>query len=298
MVARIKNVKWVIFGGDSQLAKAMSLCLKQSKINFVLLNRKQADITNQKNIEDWLTKVSPEIVLNTAAWTDVDLAEIEEKKAFKVNAFGPRVLAEVCSRSRLKLVHISTNYVFSGKVKIPYTEIAKTDPINAYGRTKEAGEKFILDFYPSGSYIVRTAWLYSPWGKNFVKSILEKAENNSEVTVVNDQIGQPTSATDLAIQIMRMVYGSAKPGIYHATNTGQVTWFEFAQVVFKLSGHNLNRIKKINSLSLPQAATRPAYSVLSQNNWINQGLYPMRSWQSALEDALPLIIKNMQLEKL
>lgn len=295
MVAPVKEIKWMILGGEGQLGRSMAMELAREDVEFISLNRAQLDITNQRHIDEWFDKESPGVVINAAAWTNVDLAESEEKKAFLVNAYGPKLLAAACARIRAKFVHISTDYVFSGEKTSPWDETSEMFPSSAYGRTKAKGERFVLDAYPSSSFIVRSAWLYSPWGKNFVKTVLKIALSETRsIEVVNDQIGQPTSALDLAKQIRHLIDRNVSPGIYHGTNTGQTSRFELAQQIFELVGEDPCRVVAVDSTHFPNSAKRPAYSVLGHEHWGIEGLRPMRNWHEAVEDALPAIIQTIQ----
>lgn len=290
-------MKWMILGGEGQLGQAISKELAKGGVEFIALNRVQLDITNQSDIKEWFMKESPDVVINTAAWTNVDLAELEEEKALLVNAFGPKFLAEECAESGVRFVHISTDYVFSGKATSPWNELDLTEPTSAYGRTKAQGERFALGGNPSGSLILRTAWLYSPWGKNFVKTILKVAlKERKDIEVVSDQVGQPTSALDLAKQIHELVDLGLTQGIYHGTNSGQATWFELAQLLFSMVGQDPQRVKEVDSLAFPRPAKRPLYSVLGHELWKSSGMLPMRNWQDALEDALPEILQSIEQE--
>jgi dTDP-4-dehydrorhamnose reductase len=190
-----------------------------------------------------------------------------------------------------KLIHVSTDYVFSGEGKTPWRIDDRVDPQSAYGRTKAEGEIRVLATYPENTSIVRTAWLYSPWGKNFAKTMTRLALNgDGEVRVVNDQIGQPTSAIDLSKQLVELGLSSSLAGIYHGTNSGQATWFEFAQEIFKLSGADLSRVIPVSSSEYLRPAKRPSYSVLSHDSWARTTIKPMRDWQIALAEAMPAII--------
>ena len=285
-------MKWLILGAEGQLGRAMSSQLKQENVKFIALNRAQLDVTSRSDIQKWFGKEVPNVVLNAAAWTNVDLAESEEESALLVNAFGPKLLAEESAKIGAKFVQISTDYVFSGESAIPWNESEDLSPVSAYGRTKAQGERFVLEAYQAGSFIVRTAWLYSPWGKNFVKTVAMVARDESRnIDVVNDQIGQPTSAMDLAHQILRLINSGAVPGIYHGTNSGQATWFDLARLVFGLLGEDKGRVIPVTSSHFPRPARRPNYSVLGHDGWNAKGLLPMRNWQVALEDALPLILQ-------
>lgn len=295
MVAPIKEMKWVILGGEGQLGRAMSVELDRNNTKFTSLSHAQLDITKQKAIDNFFARELPDVVLNAAAWTNVDLVESQEENALLINAYGPKLLAEACAKFDAKFVHISTDYVFSGISNSPWSETSEVAPVSAYGRTKAAGERAVLDIYPGGSFVVRTAWLYSPWGKNFVKTLLKFAlDGNGSIEVVNDQVGQPTSASDLAHQIQRMIFQNVSPGIYHGTNSGQATWFELAQKIFELAQVDCERVVAVNSSRFPRPAKRPAYSVLGHNHWVQNGLNPMQCWQGALSDAFPAILQAIK----
>jgi dTDP-4-dehydrorhamnose reductase len=284
-------MKWLITGGSGQLGRAMALELTKQGCEFTSLTHTDLDISNQGQIDACLKRESPEIVLNAAAWTDVDRAESQECSAWDVNARAPKFLAEACSGINAKLIHISTDYVFSGVSDSPWSENALLSPISAYGRTKADGERLVLSEYAKGTYLVRTAWLYSPWGKNFVKTMIKIAlQDSKNVYVVSDQIGQPTSAFDLAAQLYAMVDRELPTGIYHGTNGGWVTRFELAQKVFSLLGENVMRINPIDSSEFARPAVRPAYSVLGHDQWRFGGVNPMKNWQTALEEAFPALL--------
>jgi len=288
-------MKWLITGGSGQLGRAMAVELKKHNSDFISLNHSDLDITNSRQINECLNRELPDIVLNTAAWTDVDLAESHERLAWAVNAEGPKILAEACASVDAKLIHISTDYVFSGVADSPWGENTLLSPVSAYGRTKADGERLVLDTYAHGTYLVRTAWLYSPWGTNFVKTMIKIALQDSKViNVVNDQVGQPTSASDLASQIYTMMDKNLTPGIYHGTNSGQASWFEVAQIVFSLLGQNVMRVEPISSEEFTRPAIRPAYSVLGHDNWNLKGVNPMKNWQTALEEAFPALLKDTE----
>ena len=289
-------MKWLITGGDGQLGQAMALELMEQGCDYISLNHKELDITNRSEILDCIKRESPTNVLNTAAWTNVDLAESQEELARDVNAIGPQLLAEECLRVGAKFVHISTDYVFSGALGPPWDEHEPQSPISAYGRTKAEGERLVLAAYPVGSYVVRTAWLYSPWGKNFLKTMTRIAlEESRDVEVIMDQIGQPTSAIDLAAQIYRMTQQDIAPGIYHGTNSGQATWFEFAQLIFTLLGQNPARVIPISSKELTRPAARPIFSVLAHSHWSLAGISPMKDWKSALQETLPALLNTKEI---
>lgn len=294
MVARPQaDMKWLILGGG-QLAKSLETELKKNSVRFISLNHSQLDITDEKRVNEIFLSERPSVVVNAAAWTNVELAESHEAEARIVNAVGPDILAKASAIIESLFVQISTDYVFSGFSRMPWPENALVAPSSAYGRTKAEGEDLVLKAYPQGSYVVRTAWLYSHLGKSFVKTMAKIAIKESrEVEVVSDQVGQPTSAYDLAAQIRLLIEAQSNAGIYHGTNSGSASWFELAQFVFEFCGAHPERVKPINTIKSAMLATRPEYSVLGNEKWLQVGIRPMRDWRIALEDTLPLIISEL-----
>ena len=286
-------MKWLIVGGG-QLAKSLEAELTTNNIAFVSLTHSQLDISDKNQVNDVLLGERPNVVVNGAAWTNVDLAETHEAEARIVNALGPEFLAQASMQIESSFVQISTDYVFSGLSRTPWRENAVTAPKSAYGRTKAEGEYRVLKAYPQGTKVLRTAWLYSQYGKNFVKTIAKVAlEESRTVEVVSDQIGQPTSAYDLASHIRLLVEANAQPGIYHGTNAGSASWFDLAQFVFNFCGADPERVKPCNTINEERIAIRPHYSVLGHEKWLEEGLMPMRDWRIALKDALPTIISEL-----
>jgi dTDP-4-dehydrorhamnose reductase len=258
---------------------------------------KDLNITQGSIVRDFVSDLSPKVIINCAAWTDVDGAETNELEASRVNGDGAENLALAAKNCGAKLIHVSTDYVFSGENKSPWQTGDAINPQSAYGHSKAAGEKQVFAAYPENSSIVRTAWLYSPWGKNFAKTMTRLAINgDGEVRVVSDQMGQPTSATDLAKQLVELGLSNSPVGIYHGTNSGQGTWFEFAQEIFKLAGAETNRVVPVSSSEYPRPAKRPSYSVLSHDAWTKTTIQPMRDWRIALEEAMPAIISAVKAE--
>jgi dTDP-4-dehydrorhamnose reductase len=286
---------WLITGGSGQLGIALTEELDSRGLVFSAFGSKDLDITQGSLVRDLVSQVSPTVIINCAAWTDVDAAETKEALASKVNRDGAENIALVAKNCGAKLIHISTDYVFSGESVTPWQVADEINPQSAYGRTKADGEGRVLGTYPENSSIVRTAWLYSPWGKNFAKTMTRLALNgDGEVRVVNDQMGQPTSATDLAKQLVELSLSSTPAGIYHGTNSGQATWFEFAQEIFKLSGADVNRIIPVSSSEYLRPAKRPSYSVLNHDSWAATSVKPMRDWRIALIEAMPAIISAVK----
>ena len=248
------------------------------------------DITSELSIASTFASIAPDVVINCAAWTAVDAAEEKESSAFTVNAEGPAILATYCARAGARLVQISTDYVFGGDATEPYREDSQPGPITAYGRTKLAGENFVRELLPDNHLVIRTAWLYSPTGHNFVKTIIKAQRDRETLSVVTDQIGQPTSASDLADQIVTLLDTYSGSGIFHGTNSGVTSWFEFARAIMSEIGEDPERILPTDSSSYVQLAPRPAYSVLGHEGWVAVGMEPMRDWRVALHEAIPDIM--------
>ena len=290
-------MKWLITGGSGQLGLALQAELGARGIDFVSVDSQELNITDQSKVNEMITSIKPSVIINAAAWTDVDGAETNESAAYAVNALGPQNLARVAKEVGSEFVQVSTDYVFSGEATTPWSENSDHNPQSVYGSTKSAGEKLVLGAHPTGSYVVRTAWLYSAERKNFAKTMAKLALNgDAEVRVVNDQMGQPTFTRDLAKQIVDLVLSSGPVGTYHGTNSGQVTWFDFAQEIFKLSGADVSRVIPVSSSEYPRPAKRPSYSVLGHEAWAKTTVEPMRDWQLALAEAMPAIINAVKAE--
>jgi dTDP-4-dehydrorhamnose reductase len=290
-------MSWLITGGSGQLGIAVSQELEKHGIEFYAWNSRDLDITQSSTVSETIEKLSPTVIINCAAWTDVDGAETNEIDASRVNSDGPENLAFASKLCNSKLIHVSTDYVFSGESQTPWQIEDEINPQSAYGRTKALGESRVLGTYPECSFVVRTAWLYSPWGKNFAKTMTKLAlKGDGEVRVVNDQVGQPTSASDLAQQLVELGESTSPASIYHGTNSGQATWFEFAREIFKLAGADVARVIPVSSSENPRPAMRPSYSVLSHDAWANTSVKPMRDWRIALADAMPSIISAVKAE--
>jgi len=248
------------------------------------------DITSELSIASTFASIAPDVVINCAAWTAVDAAEEKESSAFTVNAEGPAILATYCARAGARLVQISTDYVFGGDATEPYREDSRPGPITAYGRTKLAGENFVRELLPANHLVIRTAWLYSATGHNFVKTIIKAQRDRETLSVVTDQIGQPTCASDLADQIVTLLDTYSGSGIFHGTNSGVTSWYEFARAIMSEIGEDPERILPTDSSSFVQLAPRPAYSVLGHQGWAAVGMEPMRDWRVALHEAIPDIM--------
>jgi dTDP-4-dehydrorhamnose reductase len=281
-------MSYLITGASGMLGRDLQNALGGREVTA--LGRAALDVTDRDAVMSAVAGHS--VVINAAAYTKVDDAESHEAEAYAVNALGVQNLAVAARQHGARLVTISTDYVFDGHADEPYPEHAPRDPINAYGRTKAAGEESALAEHPSGTMIVRTAWLYGERGPNFVKTMLRLADGNETVTVVDDQLGQPTWTGDLARQIVVMLDADVQSGLFHGTNSGQTTWFGFARAVFAAAGLDPDRVLPTTSAQFTRPAPRPAYSVLGHDAWARAGLKPMRDWREALRQAAPRIIES------
>lgn len=240
----------------------------------------EIDITKAEDVRDKVTALAPEVIINAAAYTNVDGAQANRELAFAVNEAGVKNLAEVAKSVGATMVHYSTDYIFPGDKKEGYTEEDEGGPaVNVYGESKLAGEKALMQ---SGVnfYLVRTAWLYGPNGKNFVGTMLRLGKNKKELHVVADQHGSPTYTKDVALATKQLLEKKKPFGVYHAVCTGQATWFQFAQEIFRISNMGV-KVNPIPASQYPVPAKRPEYSVL-----VNTKGLTMRSWQEALKDYL------------
>ncbi|AAT88473.1 NAD(P)-dependent oxidoreductase [Leifsonia xyli subsp. xyli] len=273
--------RYLIAGAHGQLGQDLQRALAGREVTA--LGRADLDVTDRDTV---LAAVAGhDVVINASAYTKVDDAETHEDDAYAINATGTENLAVAAAQHGATFVTVSTDYVFDGSGAEPYAEDAPRDPINAYGRTKAAGEELALATHPGGTYIVRTAWLYGAGGANFAKTMVRLAESHETVSVVADQIGQPTWTGDLAERIVTLLDSDAPPGVYHGTNSGQASWFAFAKAVFSAAGLDPDRVLPTDSAAFTRPAPRPSYSVLGHEGWRRAGLKPMRPWEEALADA-------------
>ena len=247
----------------------------------------ELDISNYKMVDEFVRRNRPDIIINCAAYTNVDGCEVHHDDAFKANALGPRNLAQAAEKTGARLVHVSTDYVFSGRENggIPQDEATLPGPISAYGSTKLMGEKYVEQFCHR-HFIVRTAWLYSYYGKNFVKTMIRLGQTHDKITVVNDQLGNPTNAVDLAYHILKLAV-SHDYGIYHCTGNGICSWYDFASAIMQGAGLSC-KVEPVTSAQYaaanPASANRPAWSALENRMLRCTVGDEMRDWQDALKD--------------
>ena len=276
--------RYLVTGSNGMLGRDLQTALAGREVTA--LGRTDLDVTDAAAVAAAVD--GHDVVVNCAAYTKVDDAEAHEDDAYAVNALGAGNLAKAAAAVGAKLVQVSTDYVFDGHATAPYAESTPRAPISAYGRTKAAGEELVLEHNPGRSYIVRTAWLYGEHGPNFAKTMLALAASRETWSVVDDQLGQPTWTADLAAQIVALLDADAPAGVYHGTNSGSATWFEFARAVLEESGLDPERITPTDSSAFVRPAPRPAYSVLGHAAWAAAGLAEMRPWREALTDAVRL----------
>jgi len=282
--------RWLVSGADGMLGTDLVAALSGRGEPVTGMNRAALDVTDAAAVADAIAANRPDVVVNCAAWTAVDDAEAAEERALAVNAGGAASLAQGCATAGARLVQLSTDYVFAGAAGRPYAEDDAPAPRTAYGRTKLAGERAVLSRLPGSGYVVRTAWLYGAHGSNFVRTMIKLADQRPAVDVVDDQYGQPTWTADVARQIIALIKAAAPAGIYHATSSGQTTWFGLAREIFRLLGADPDRVRPVASSELSRPAPRPAYSVLGHDAWDRLGIPPIGDWRAALQRAFPEIL--------
>lgn len=275
-----KNI--LILGANSQLGK--SLQQLKTKHRTVFVTHEEVDLTDFKRVAAVLSN-GWDYCINTAAYTAVDNGEREPEKAFLINSGAVENLAKVCHINKVSLIHISTDYVFSGNVRKPYLEMDSVQPLNIYGQSKAEGEKSAIRYNPN-TYVIRTAGLYSEFGNNFVKTMLHLGQKKSIVKVVNDQWNTPTYAKDLAQMLFKIIDKDLNCfGIFHYTNEGETTWSEFARTIFKIKKMNVV-VDGISAADYPSLAQRPLYSVLDKTKIKETFGIKIPKWQVSLKNML------------
>lgn len=293
---------WLI-GCKGMLGTEVSNQLDQNNFSWIGTDR-EVDITNYESLEDFANKISSgdnkiDWIINCAAYTAVDKAEEDVEMAQKLNALGPKNIATLCKNIGAKMIHISTDYVFDGTASEPYTEEIPYKPLGVYGVTKAEGEKEVLSILPEDSYILRTAWLYGYYGKNFVFTMINLMNTKDKISVVNDQFGTPTNAQNLANVICTLINKSASEnipsGVYHCTDLGKTNWYEFAKEIYhfgikygKITGNCV--VNPCTTEEYPVKAKRPTYSVLSKDKLMKNLNISLPEWKQNLEE----FIKNIQ----
>jgi dTDP-4-dehydrorhamnose reductase len=280
-------MKTLIIGSNGMLGSALVESFKD--YNPILWTKEDCDITDEESVLSRIEELQPELIINVAAYTNVDGAEENEEIATKINGDAVGCIAQASKNVNATLVHFSTDYVFDGTKQQRYGEDDETDPINAYGRSKLAGEKQILKQVQDDDdwrwYVIRTAWLYGANGKHFVDTMLSMATSRVPLKVVNDQFGSPTYTVDLAHATRELIESKVEPGIYHRTNSGTCTWYEFAKEIFKVFDMDVE-VSPCTTKEFPRPAKRPKYSILKTTK-----LDCLRSWQHGLRNYRTLLTK-------
>jgi dTDP-4-dehydrorhamnose reductase len=292
--------RWLITGANGMLGTELVALLIAAGEFVTALSRDTLDITDRTAVKEAMAMGKPDVVVDCAAWTAVDEAEAHEDEALAVNGHAVANLATACADVGAALVLVSTDYVFDGIATSPYAEDAVPAPRTAYGRTKLAGERAALTTLPDAAYVVRTAWLYGAHGPNFVRTMLRLAHSGTSPTVVDDQRGQPTWSFDVARQIHALIQVGASPGIYHATSSGETTWYGLAHEVFKLFAATQGAPDSgvhptptpTTSAAHQRPAARPSYSVLGHAAWRATSIPPISDWRESLHRAFPALLAS------
>jgi dTDP-4-dehydrorhamnose reductase len=281
----------LVTGANSQLGNELKILSGNFPYcQFLFVGKEEINIQDIAVLSKYFAGHSIDYCINCAAYTAVDKAESEKHLAFLNNAEAVATLAKVCNNNKTQLIHISTDYVFDGTATQPYKETDKTNPVSVYGRSKLQGEELAIQNCPS-TIIIRTSWLFSSFGTNFVKTMLRLMKEKESINVVNDQLGVPTYAADLALAIMRIIKSTkshGNPGIYNYTNAGITNWYEFALAIKKFTGSNCI-INPITSEQYPTAAKRPAYSVLDTAKIKEVFPVAMPDWEDGLQRCLAML---------
>lgn len=278
-----KKLKVLVTGAGGMLGQALTPCLKKRGHDVTALPKEQLDVTNYQGVVDTLKKAKPEIIIHCAAYTKVDQAESEPGLAYLINGYGTENLAVAASDLSIPVLYVSSDYVFDGEQKSPYTTWEKTRPLSIYGKSKLAGEEAIQR-HLNRFYIVRTSWLYGPNGPNFVDTIKRMATERKQLRVVSDQIGTPTCTLTLSEVIADLIV-TERWGVYHATDEGVTNWYEFAKEIVK--GLDVE-VLPIETKDFPRPATRPKYSVLDKTTLITTIGRELTPWQESLKAYLAL----------
>lgn len=286
-------MKILVTGSNGQLGRELRRALEATLPGVTTYTDvDELNICDTKAVDEFVSAGDFTHIVNCAAFTAVDKAETEQSMCYAINADAVKNIAVAASNSGVKVLHISTDYVFDGKAHRPYKESDKVCPVSAYGTSKRKGEMMLLAMCPD-AVIIRTAWLYSPHGHNFVKTMLNLGREKKEIRVVADQIGTPTSATDLAEAIVTILTSRQwRPGIYHYTNEGACSWYDFTKVIHHLAGITGCTITPITTADYPTAATRPFYSVLDKNSIKKTYSLKIPFWIDSLSKVVNQLLEN------
>lgn len=284
--------KILVTGANGQLGQCLQKISSQfEEFEFIFTDSETLDITNKEEVNDFFWQNAPDFCINAAAYTAVDLAETDVEKSFFVNADGTENLAEACAENNAQFIHVSTDYVFDGENNLSYTEEDFTNPLGVYGASKLAGDELALEVNPC-SVILRTSWVYSEFGKNFVKTMLNLFTTKEELNIVADQFGQPTNANDLAEAIMKIIKSEKiTPGIFNFSNLGRISWFDFAKKIAELSDAKI-KLNAIETSQYPTPAKRPKNSVLDLDKISKTYAIQLKPWEESLEDCVQILQNN------
>jgi dTDP-4-dehydrorhamnose reductase len=281
--------KILVTGASGQLGNELKvLAVEFPFFDFIFASRADLDLSSSISINNFFSQNKIDICINTAAYTAVDKAESEPELAFNINAHGVKLLAENCSKINAKLIHISTDFVFDGLNYMPYIEVMPTNPQSVYGSSKLKGEEFVISH---DAIIIRTSWLYSSFGNNFVKTMLRLASERSELSVIFDQVGTPTYAADLASTILHICSNKKylnKSGIYHYSNEGVASWYDFTKAIFEYKNIDC-KVHPIITQQYPTPASRPHYSVLNKFKFKSEFHLDVPYWRDSLQKCLKLM---------
>jgi dTDP-4-dehydrorhamnose reductase len=281
-------MKIVIIGAGGRLGSALTRAYRD-KFEIVAFDHEQLDLSDEKQIADWISPLDFDVVINAAALTNVDLCERQRDQAFRINAEAPRFLAGICSKKEAKLIHFSTDYVFDGEKRKPYTEDDPANPINAYGKSKRAGEKFVLEAGRQ-HLVVRVSWVFGPNRPSFVDAMIERARKEEHIEAVADKFSAPTYTLDVAEMLPRFFKADAQGGILHFANAGKCSWQEYAQFALDCCHSSDIPLKATNVGAVKLAdmkvwvARRPVYSVLSTEKFTSLTGETPRTWRDAVAD--------------
>jgi len=289
---------WMILGGAGQLGRALSAELCSRGIDHISFGRAQVDVTSRSTVFEAISRYNPELIVNCSAYTNVSMAEEDTDSAFLVNCTGAMNVAIACRDTKTQLIHISTDYVFSGNNPEKYKWFNKPDPQNAYGQSKSCGEQSVLLHAGDLSKIVRTAWLYSEYSENFAKMMVRNALDNKEVLIATDQIGTPTSAIELSRFIIDLhEKGANNNTIYHGVGFGSASRHELVREIYKIVGSDPDLVKEAKKADFPSKPTRPDVLVLD-NSTAHGGIdMPMRGWYYQLKESIPRIVESIRAEQ-
>lgn len=279
----------LVTGQNGQLGNELKvLSAINPQYNYVFTSAGELDIADAEKVNEFFNRYKPAVCINAAAYTAVDKAETDKDVALKINAYAIGTLAENCAKINAKFIHISTDYVFDGTASSPYKEDYPVNPVNFYGESKLKGEEIALEKNPS-TIIIRTSWVYSFFGNNFVKTVLRLMKERESISVVNDQFGSPTYAADLAAAILHIAaQPEDKPGIYHFSNEGIISWFDFALAIKELAGLSCD-IKAVDTSGYPTPAKRPGYSAMDKAKIKSAFGIEIKPWKESLQKCLLLL---------